>query len=563
MKELSIIKTESLKKIADKYRELTSTEDSILMSELPDLLDGLHKDDIIEDFDDSIWERPSEYPDLEIFNDEIENSDDIVIMSIDNKNRLAFYSFYIYFWSATANANEVVVDIGVIENDEFNILETITKKAGSNITLYKDLSVYDYDYLVARFKFSSSRALKFMSATHKGITFEVDTQPIVELIVKETNANSSQNFNSYSFKNKNMVHAKLIGLKELTNMSGGFKLCKRLKSIEFIDCDFTKVTDISAIFQGCSVLNHVEGFFDADFSKCVNFRQIFAGNLGFTELDLSMTIGNSPVTSFEIFTDTNCLPRIKKLTLGMDFSNMLSTYANRLKLSSIGFTNLRTLEYLDISKSKFPTVTSMASAFSNMPYLKTIVIKDAVNTKNIETVADCFSGDTSLELIDMKFDFSDKLTNINNIIYKCIRLEEIEISGVSSVPAINFNVCSSLKKVAVHGITSTTTTLTFASCGKYLEYIDFSDSDLTGVSTVWSTILPSIAGGGASIKYININRDCDIAGSIVMTKDDLIKIFNDLPTVENKTMKITGYLMVQLSEDEKSIATNKGWKVVA
>lgn len=572
MSDLALIDKSVLTEIADKYRQLSKTDDKILMSELPEKMSSLGKLVSAEMYiDDSEWTRPEEFPNL----DSIDMSDqsDYFLATYDNRDRSGFYSVALMSYSVKQTGT---IEIGYIENDNFILLDSKSVTAATSstsISFSGDLSSFGHDYIVIKITCADKlKVIKLAGYSKNGLTVPAREQPVVELYVKGTNTTESSNpiQATAPIIPFTVRHVKVIGYKNWTTMTSMFSDCSKLKTIEFIDCEFSRVTSISSLFSYCTVLNRIEGFFDAEFASCKTMSGIFNGCYGFTELELKMKTPS--LTSAEIFsTNTNAdsASRVEKLIIDMDFSNVSS-----ISLSSLGFKTLRNCKYIDISKCKFSDkLTSLNSAFYGLNAVEYIDM-GILNLSNVTTASQCFAGCNRLKTLKAKFDFSSKLANAYYMFNACHLIESIEMTGLSGVTTsgstagINaFNKCNSLKYIKLSGLTTKATDLSFNNNGSAsLEYVDLSDCDLS--ATTSNTFGIGSYGSLANLKYICANLPLIyIDKNKSLTKDETLTILNNLPDVtgDGVTHKlyISGKNRAFLSAAETAIATDKGWTITS
>lgn len=163
-------------------------------------------------------------------------------------------------------------------------------------------------------------------------------------------------------------------------------------------------------------------------------------------------------------------------------------------------TNLTSIPQLNTSN-----VTDMRHMFYNCKNLTTIPL---LNTSNVTEMYDMFNGCSKLTTIPL-LDISN-VTNIGNMFFLC--------SNLTTVPALDVNNVTSMSQM-------------FSYCSNL-----------------------------KSILMTNIGANLNISASTKFERSDLLVILNNLKTVtEAKTLTMGADNLAKLTEEDKAIATNKGW----
>lgn len=164
--------------------------------------------------------------------------------------------------------------------------------------------------------------------------------------------------------------------------------------------------------------------------------------------------------------------------------------------------NLTTIPQLNTGK-----VTTMNSMFYNCSKLTTIPL---LNTSNVTNMSTMFFGCNSLTTIPQLN--TGKVTNMKNMFYSCNSLTKIPQLDTSNVTGTNMNNI-------------------FAGCSS----------------------LKSILMTGMKVSF-------DISASTKFERADLLIILNNLATVTTtQTLKMGATNLAKLTDEDKAIATNKGW----
>ena len=190
--------------------------------------------------------------------------------------------------------------------------------------------------------------------------------------------------------------------------------------------------------------------------------------------------------------------------------------------------SLTTIPQMDTSK-----VTNMETIFNRCKLLTTIPLLD---TSNVTDMSNMFSGCSSLTSIP-QLDTS-KVVNMNNMFYSCSSLTSIPQLDTSNVTKMScmFADCSSLTSVPRLDATSLTDTTTMFGYTDFNKFTTF--------------------GGFTGLK-VNLN----LASCAALTKTSLLNVFNEAAdvTASPKTLTLGSTNLNKLTDEEKAIATNKGW----
>lgn len=154
------------------------------------------------------------------------------------------------------------------------------------------------------------------------------------------------------------------------------------------------------------------------------------------------------------------------------------------------------------------------------------------DTENVTTMVSMFrecSKLTSIPQLSTK-----NVTNMYGMFYNCSKLTTIPQLSTSKVDNMNnmFSGCSSLESIPLLDTSKVT----------------YMDSMFNGCSS-----LKSILMTGMKVSF-------DISASTKFEKTDLLIILNNLATVTTtKTLKMGATNLAKLTDEDKAIATNKGW----
>ena len=324
----------------------------------------------------------------------------------------------------------------------------------------------------------------------------------------ETNMNGMFNGCSY------LTTIPLLNTSNVTNMSYMFKSCSSLTNIPKLDTN--KVTDISNMFEGCSSLNNIP---QLDTHRVTTMNSMFYNCSSLASIPLLYT-GKTADMSFMFL---GCIP-------------------------------LASIPQLDTR-----SVTNMLYMFSGCSSLTTIPLFDTSNVTNMSGMFRGCSSLTSIPQID-----TSKVTNINGMFYNCSSLASIpqlDTSKVTNMGSMFCN-CSSLTTISQLD-TSKVTNMDemFSKCTSIISIPKLDATSLTTASNMfgysWNSLNKFTDFGGLT----NLKVNLDLSSCPKLTHDSLMNVINEAAdvTASPKTLTLESTNLNKLTDEEKAIATNKGW----
>lgn len=221
--------------------------------------------------------------------------------------------------------------------------------------------------------------------------------------------------------------------------------------------------------------------------------------------------------------------------------------ANKLDTSNVTdmsymFNNCNKLTSLDISNFDTNKVTDMSYMFWNCGGLTSLDVSN-FNTDNVTEMQYMFCYCEKIKELDVSNWDTSKTTNIASMFNSCYQLTSIK--GIN-----NFNVS---KVTNISGV--------FSGC-KALTSLDVSNWDV-GHITAYYYFNDTFNNCESLVDFYppqNINTQIDLSNSIALSHDSLVRILNNLKTKTSTTKLILGSTnLAKLPDEEKAIATNKGW----
>ena len=215
---------------------------------------------------------------------------------------------------------------------------------------------------------------------------------------------------------------------------------------------------------------------------------------------------------------------------------------------------------------------SGATSFDGViPFTATSDVTDMNNM-----FAEC-KGLTSVPLFD-----TSKVTNMEFMFYDCLRLKNVPSFDTSNVTNMKgmLRYCSELTSVPLFDTSNVTDMNSMLQdCSRLTNVPSFDTSNVTDMNSMFSncsrlTSIPSLdtrnvtdmfgmfyyCSSLETIHMINIGVNLDIHYSTKFTREALLEIIGNLKTVTStKKLTMGATNLAKLTEEDKAIATNKGW----
>lgn len=158
----------------------------------------------------------------------------------------------------------------------------------------------------------------------------------------------------------------------------------------------------------------------------------------------------------------------------------------------------------------------------------------------------------------ISFGDTSDVTDMNSMFYKCLNLTSVPLFDTSNVTSMNvmFGNCSSLTSVPSFDTSNVTyMNSMFNNCEKLKSVPSFDTRNVTEMDWMFYACKSL-----ETIHMINIGASLDISSSTLFTREALLEIIGNLKTVtRTKKLTIGATNLAKLTEEDKAIATNKGW----
>ena len=156
------------------------------------------------------------------------------------------------------------------------------------------------------------------------------------------------------------------------------------------------------------------------------------------------------------------------------------------------------------------------------------------------------------------FEATSDVTNMSKMFHTCAKLTSVPLFDTSKVTDMNymFCSCSSLTSVPLFDTSKVTDmSYMFYSCSSLTSVPSFDTSKVTNMSSMFYS-----CSSLETIHMRNIGADLDIHSSTKFTHEALLEIIGNLKTVTaTKRLTMGATNLAKLTEEDKAIATNKGW----
>lgn len=173
-----------------------------------------------------------------------------------------------------------------------------------------------------------------------------------------------------------------------------------------------------------------------------------------------------------------------------------------------------------------------------------------------------FANSTFTE-VPQVFDFSD-VTDVKFMFNYCSNLTtvpEMDTSKVTTMESM-FRNCPSLTNIPEMDTSQVTTMrYMFNSCSSLTSVPEMNTSNVTEMRYMFGNCTSLTDLGG----FIGLKCDLDLSDSLHITHDSLMNVITKAAdvTTSPKILDLGGANLAKLTDEEKAIATNKGWRLIA
>ena len=228
--------------------------------------------------------------------------------------------------------------------------------------------------------------------------------------------------------------------------------------------------------------------------------------------------------------------------INLDVSNWDTSNVTSMRFTFESMTNLKSVKCADWDVSN---VTDFYAMFDDCYNLKTIDVSKW-NTSSATNMSYMFSGN-SLETLDVSNFNTSKVTNMRFMFSDCWSLTHLDISNFDTSNVLNF-------------------ASAFLGWNHVCEELNISGLNLTKVTDINNAFTNSnfkvIRCDGLKLPNIDMST-FGLNSSTALTVDSIVGLLNALPQSDKGySFQIGSGNIAKLSDEQKAIATNKGWTLI-
>lgn len=224
-----------------------------------------------------------------------------------------------------------------------------------------------------------------------------------------------------------------------------------------------------------------------------------------------------------------------------DDADWLNIISNNGTNGDYLFYKCNNLDEIDLTKLDTSEMISMSYMFGMTSGIKELDLKH-FDTSNVANMSYMFYLATSIEQIDISSFDTHNVTTFGYMFYNCTNLKSINVSHFNTDEV-------------------TTIASVFYKCSS-LTSLDCSTWNLSKITNV-SGIRDSFNECINLVDFYppqNIGQNMSVDKSTALSHDSLVRIINNLTEVTTtKTLTLGTTNLAKLSDEEKAVATNKGW----
>ena len=395
----------------------------------------------------------------------------------------------------------------------------------------------------------------------------------------------------------------------VTNTANMFSNCNGFTSL-VLPATWGSITNTSSMFYACYCLTSIK--MPVSWGLISNASSMFTNCYALVTADCGIDWGTGDLTLTQIFMNCYALNAVKLPTTWGNVTNTSYMFSGCYSLKaiilpsswgSINATNRMFHSCVTLTSILLPSSWGLITTTTYMFYnCKNLTNVDCGTSWGAVTTAD-YMFQSCTTLINVKLPNSwGNIASINSMFYQCQGLINIKFGtswGVMQLTTNVFYQCVNLVKETLPttpsahaGLISVGNMFYQCSSLKIIENFENLKSASIGMlnlsdivvncdyleSLNYSGLVGKIAVNGASVTYPNrlsslrlTNASSTFNGSSPqvnvsytnMSKDALVTLFGDLPSLTSKTINITGAVgAATLTAEERTIATSKGWTII-
>ena len=245
------------------------------------------------------------------------------------------------------------------------------------------------------------------------------------------------------FRLKQIKGLKKFNTNKVTNMTGMFFRCKKLKILDLSNFDTSNVETINELFTKCSKLKEIKGFENLNTHKVKNMDAIFGGCWSLEKINLTKLDTSNCENLCQSF---NHCEKLKDF----DFTKNLDT--KKVKTMEGMFEGCKSAEIIDISNFDTSNVTKMSFLFNGCESLKEIKGLEKIKTNNVTEMALMFQNCHNITQLNLSNFDTSRVQDMRFMFNNCKNLKEIEglnnfnTGNVTNMKAM-FQLCPNLENL--------------------------------------------------------------------------------------------------------------------
>ncbi|MFQ7114230.1 BspA family leucine-rich repeat surface protein [Hallella bergensis] len=211
-----------------------------------------------------------------------------------------------------------------------------------------------------------------------------------------------------------------LNTEKVTDMSGMFRDCRALTSLDVSNFNTQSVTDMEDMFSDCKALASLD-VSNFNTKNVTNMSFLFSDCEALTSLDLS---------NFNTKNVTNMRGMFHgcKALISLDVSNFNTQ--NVTDMNGM-FHGCKALISLDVSNFNTQNVTDMSGMFSGCKALTSLDVSK-FNTQNVTDMSGMFHGCSALTSLDLSNFNTQNVTNMGIMFFGCKALTSIDLSNFNT-----------------------------------------------------------------------------------------------------------------------------------
>lgn len=287
----------------------------------------------------------------------------------------------------------------------------------------------------------------------------------------------------------------------MTDMSGMFYYCEKVKRLDVSEFNTVKVTNMSNMFNSCRALTSLD-VSNFDTSNVTDMSYMFSS--------LYYAIQNLDLSNFNTSKVTD-MSQMFGYCRGLKILNISNFNTSNVTNMSYMFYDCSGLSNIDVSSFDTSKVTNMSDMFSGCDALTSLDLTN-FNTSNVTNMGDMFGYCDNLTSLDLSSFDTSNVTSIHSMFRLDRKLKNIK--GILNLQNLgdsgwgHFESCDALEEVHIH----------------------------------------------------NLGISLSLSDSPNLTHDCLVELINNLQTVTStKKLTLGATNLAKLSDAEKQVATDKGW----